>query len=949
MNTNKNYVIFFPEEITNSRYIFKFLFVEKTKNETNYSISPLSKDLVFDDNLFYLYNQFLLFFDEKGIERWKRQIKEVFVNQKPNQSLELFAQKAFDKYLLEHLPKLFKYEDGLSFFHKQKVGTTNNYRNAPCKFKPNIPKIVFKVIYEDFKYSILSSVVIDEIAYNYNEFKRISCLLSINDDYFLLSKMDFRVLEWLDNLDAKYYQLPEREFAEQVLFPLEKTHEVDRNGYFEIEEIESELIPSIFFSEISGSFLMLTPVWNYDGFKVEGQYEPIYKTNKNGISYHIKRDFEKEKEFITKLGGLHPNFAKQKNGYFFLSFDEAKKKQWFLKAYHQFLLDGVELIGMDLLSHFRYAPFPLETEMKIKKTEGNFIFIKLGISVGNEQIALYDIQKILLAEQRTLLLKDNSLVVITDEFIDKYGFFIRHGKIQKDEICIPQWLLLLSDKSNADFPILQKMIKSDWWENWKKWQETEEEVFELPKGINATLRNYQHRGYEWMVLLSKIGAGACLADDMGLGKTLQTICFMAHLINETPGYKSVVVCPASLVFNWEKEFEKFAPHLKVYNFNDSKKNVENILQSEADIVILSYGLLRSKIEFFSKIPWLCAIIDESHNIKNIHSITSKAVCQLRSTHKVALSGTPIMNNTMDLYAQLNFLLPTLFGTREFFKKEYADPIDRGKSVEKAKLLSKITAPFLLRRTKEMVAKDLPEKIEAVLWCEMGEEQMEAYEAVKNKIRDSIFLNIKNEGLNKSKISVLAGMQKLRQVCNAPILVNDDEITNTDSIKLEVLMDEINNNLGGKKVLVFSQFKGMLDLIGDRLRQEKIKFLRFDGDTVLSERRDLIDQFQSEESDINIFIISLKAGNAGITLTAASYVFLIDPWWNSAVEQQAIDRTHRIGQTKNVFAYKMVCKDTIEEKIIALQQKKKAVSASIISVEEGFVKNLSEEDISYLFS
>ncbi|MBK7506114.1 MAG: DEAD/DEAH box helicase [Bacteroidetes bacterium] len=322
---------------------------------------------------------------------------------------------------------------------------------------------------------------------------------------------------------------------------------------------------------------------------------------------------------------------------------------------------------------------------------------------------------------------------------------------------------------------------------------------------------------------------------------------------------------------------------------------------------------------------------------------------MRSTHKVALSGTPIMNNTMDLYAQLNFLLPTLFGTREFFKKEYADPIDRGKSVEKAKLLSKITAPFLLRRTKEMVAKDLPEKIEAVLWCEMGEEQMEAYEAVKNKIRDSIFLNIKNEGLNKSKISVLAGMQKLRQVCNAPFLVNDDEITNTDSIKLEVLMDEINNNLGGKKVLVFSQFKGMLDLIGDRLRQEKIKFLRFDGDTVLSERRDLIDQFQSEESDINIFIISLKAGNAGITLTAASYVFLIDPWWNSAVEQQAIDRTHRIGQTKNVFAYKMVCKDTIEEKIIALQQKKKAVSESIISVEEGFVKNLSEEDISYLFS
>lgn len=949
MNEQKIAVIFFPEEITKNRTIFGLLFIDKIKGETHYSIFDLSKDLILDDRLFYLYNLFLSYFSIKELENWRKKVKEIYANQKPNQPLELFIQKAFDKYLLEHLPKLFKFEFNVSFFHKKKVASTNNYRNAPCKFKRDTIIVSFKVINEDFTFSIQSIIEIENVKYDYKSFKRLSCLLSINDDYFLLSKMDFRVLDWLDNLDAKFFQLPEREFAEQVLFPLEKTHIVDRNGYFEIEEIESELIPSIFFSEISGSFLMLTPVWNYDGFKVEGQFEPIYKTNKNGITYHIKRDFEKEKEFITKLVGLHPNFVKQKNGYFFLSFEEAKKKQWFLKAYHQFLLDGVELIGMDLLSNFRYAPFPLVTEMKIKKTEGNFIFLKLDVSVGNEQIALYDIQKILLAEQRTLFLKDNSLVVITDEFIEKYGFFIRHGKIQKDEICIPQWLLLLSDKSNTDFPILQKMIKSDWWENWKKWQETEEEVYELPKGINATLRNYQHRGYEWMVLLSKIGAGACLADDMGLGKTLQTICFMAHLINETPGYKSVVVCPASLVFNWEKEFEKFAPHLKVYNFNDSKKNVENILQSDVDIVILSYGLLRSKIDFFSKIPWLCAIIDESHNIKNTHSITSKAVAQLRSTHKVALSGTPIMNNTMDLYAQLNFLLPTLFGTKEFFKKEYADPIDRGKSVEKAKLLLKITAPFLLRRTKELVAKDLPEKIEAVLWCEMSEAQMEAYEAVKEKIRDSIFLNIKNEGLNKSKISVLAGMQKLRQVCNAPILVNDDEITNSDSIKLEVLMDEINNNLGGKKVLVFSQFKGMLDLIGDRLRQEKIKFLRFDGDTALSERRDLIDQFQSEESDINIFIISLKAGNAGITLTAASYVFLIDPWWNSAVEQQAIDRTHRIGQTQNVFAYKLVCKDTIEEKIIALQQKKKAVSESIISVEEGFVKNLSEEDISYLFS
>lgn len=949
MRNYKISVIFLPEEILHGNHIFKFLFVEKTKTGIDFQIKLLSKDFILDVALNDFYQQFLCFFDDKGLEKWRRKVKEIFVNQKPNQTFELFIKKAFEKYLSEHFPKIFKFNDEISFFHQQKANNSNKLRNAPCQFKSTVPIVKFAVAFENYLFKIETLILIDDIEYDFTNFKRFSCLLSINDDYFLLSKGDVRVLDWLDDLDSKCYQLPEREFAERVLFPLEKTHHVERNGFFNIENIEADLIPSIYFSEISGSFLMLTPVWNYDGFKVEGQFEPFYKTNKNGVSYNIKRDLDKEKEFLNTLISLHPNFAKQKNGYFFLSFEEAKKKQWFLKIYHQFLSDGVELIGMDLLSNFRYAPFPLLTEMKIIKTEGNFIFLSLSVIVGKEKIALYDIQKVLFADQRTLLLKDNSLVEITDEFLDKFGFFIRHGKIQNEEICIPKWLLVLSDKANSDFPVLQKMIKSDWWENWKKWQESNEQVFQLPKGINAELRNYQHRGFEWMVLLSKIGAGACLADDMGLGKTLQTICFMAYLINENPGYKSVVVCPGSLVFNWEKEFEKFAPHLKVYNFNDSKKNVESILENDADIVVLSYGLIRSKIDFFDKIPWLCIVIDESHNIKNAHSNISKSVNQLRSNYRVALSGTPIMNNTMDLYAQLNFLLPTLFGSKEFFKKEYADPIDRGKSVEKAKLLSKLTAPFLLRRTKELVAKDLPEKTESILWCEMGEAQMEAYQSVKDKIRDSIFLNIKNEGLNKSKIGILAGMQKLRQVCNAPSLIQDEEITNTDSIKLEVLIDEINNNLGGKKVLIFSQFKGMMTLIGDKLRQEKIKYFRFDGDTPLSERKDLIDEFQNEDSDVNLFLISLKAGNAGITLTAASYVFLIDPWWNSAIEQQAIDRTHRIGQTKSVFAYKLVCKGTIEEKIIALQQRKKAVSESIISVEEGFVKNLSEQDISYLFS
>ena len=263
-------------------------------------------------------------------------------------------------------------------------------------------------------------------------------------------------------------------------------------------------------------------------------------------------------------------------------------------------------------------------------------------------------------------------------------------------------------------------------------------------------------------------------------------------------------------------------------------------------------------------------------------------------------------------------------------------------------LHKLTAPFVLRRTKQQVATDLPEKTELTLWCEMNSEQREAYETIKSQIKKSIFLNIKQDGLGKSKLSILQGIIKLRQVCCSPILLKNEEIETTESIKIEVLMEEILNNLSTNKVLVFSQFKGMLYLIADELQKNRISFYHFDGDTAVTERQDLVAKFQEEDNTTNVFLMSLKTGNAGINLTAADYVFLVDPWWNTAVQQQAIDRTHRIGQTKNVFAYKMICKDTIEEKIIQIQAKKQQTSDALIIEDENFVKNLTQEDIAFLF-
>jgi SNF2 family DNA or RNA helicase len=289
----------------------------------------------------------------------------------------------------------------------------------------------------------------------------------------------------------------------------------------------------------------------------------------------------------------------------------------------------------------------------------------------------------------------------------------------------------------------------------------------------------------------------------------------------------------------------------------------------------------------------------------------------------------------------------MFGSQQFFKREYADPIDRDKNEQKAMDLQKLTAPFILRRTKEQVAKDLPPKTEIILWCRMEEAQQQVYEDIKSQVKGELQTTIKEQGLQKSKLQVLQGILKLRQVCNSPVLLKDSEYACTESVKTTELLEEIENNLSNHKALVFSQFTSMLDILAKELRKRNIPFLLLTGATPAKERDRMVQEFNGGESTARVFLLSLKAGNAGLNLTAADYVFLFDPWWNSAVEQQAIDRTHRIGQTKNVFAYKLICKDSIEERIIQLQEQKKNLAGSLISEEDGFVKALTETDIQYL--
>jgi non-specific serine/threonine protein kinase len=285
---------------------------------------------------------------------------------------------------------------------------------------------------------------------------------------------------------------------------------------------------------------------------------------------------------------------------------------------------------------------------------------------------------------------------------------------------------------------------------------------------------------------------------------------------------------------------------------------------------------------------------------------------------------------------------------EYFRQEFAMPIDKFGEQDRKEHLKKILYPFILRRTKEQVARDLPEKLEMILWCEMEDEQRKIYDAYRNDFRDKILGTIQEQGIQKSQLTILQGLMKLRQICDSPAILNEEEKFENHSIKLEELAREITENISNHKALVFSQFLGMLALIRAKLDELGVKYEYFDGSTSAPDREKAIQSFQNDDT-VRVFLISLKAGGVGLNLTAADYVYIVDPWWNPAVEQQAIDRTHRIGQTKNIFAYRMICKDTIEDKILQLQEKKRALAKELITDDSSFVKSLTREDVEYLFS
>lgn len=466
--------------------------------------------------------------------------------------------------------------------------------------------------------------------------------------------------------------------------------------------------------------------------------------------------------------------------------------------------------------------------------------------------------------------------------------------------------------------------------------------------LNGKLRKYQSYGVKWMSYLAKNNLGGCLADDMGLGKTVQVIALLNQMRQENPeefdSKPSIVIVPKSLISNWESEFKRFAPEFDLFVYYGAARNIEEI--SKHQIIITTYAVTRIDIEKLQEIEFNFAILDEIQAIKNTTSQVTKAVMLLNASHRFGLSGTPMENHLGELYSIFRFINPPMFGSVNDFNEKYLNPIQKDGDQQAAKQLSSKLNPFILRRLKKEVAKELPDKTEQILYVELSDEQRKLYESRREYFEKVITKELEGQkgkdGLGNAGFVVLQGLTELRQLASCPESKTDGQI---QSSKWDVLISgltELAEN--GHKCLVFTNFISCIESISQQLEENGIEHLVMTGAT--NNRSEIVKKFKTD-SRYKVFLMTLKTGGVGLNLTEADYVYIIDPWWNTSAEQQAIDRTHRIGQTKNVFCYRMIAKNTIEEKILELQNRKKDLFAQVISSDTQLMKKLTVEDIDYL--
>ena len=732
----------------------------------------------------------------------------------------------------------------------------------------------------------------------------------------------------------------------QFLMPLTKEYHVEFEQAL-ISEVKGGDPDKRVVLQEKGDYLVFQPLFSYKGFETKpgGKDELVIPDGERVMIVH--RDREKENEFIGRLEALHSNFIRPEGAQqLALKGSDVLKNNWFFLFVDAMKDMKVPVYGFEALKNFRFNTAKPQTKIHISSNT-DWFDARVDIVFGEQKVTIADVKKALGNRQQFVPLQDGTLGILPEEWIKKYALLFRVGEGKQNQLRLSKYHMSVIDELYDNRNEEELVVKlEEKYEQLKDFRQIK--VIPVPEHLQHILRPYQEHGFHWLNYLQEIGWGGILADDMGLGKTVQALSYLHYYKHHYGKLNALVVCPTTLMFNWENEIRKFTPGLTYRIHHGGERTREKGMFTDKEIIITTYGTLRSDIKLLVDIPFDYVVLDESQAIKNPSSKVTKAASLLNAKNRLCLSGTPLQNNTFDIFAQMNFLNPGMLGSIEFFRQEFSIPIDKFGEPDRKDHLRKLLFPFILRRTKEQVAKDLPEKTETILYCEMEDEQRNIYEAYRNDFRDKILGTIEQQGIQRSQLTILQGLMKLRQICDSPAILNETERYPNHSIKLEELGREITENISNHKALIFSQFLGMLALIREKLKELEVDYEYFDGSTSAIDREKAIQRFQNDQN-CRVFLISLKAGGVGLNLTAADYVYIVDPWWNPAVEQQAIDRTHRIGQTKNIFAYRMICKDTIEDKILQLQDKKRILAKDLITDDEGFVKSLTREDVEYLFS
>ncbi len=735
------------------------------------------------------------------------------------------------------------------------------------------------------------------------------------------------------------------EFLDRYLLPL--AERLPLNGdLLRWEEIDTAPTPRLYLSESEGT-LRAQVRFAYGEYEAPAEKAPphylIRRQPGTLTLVRIRRRVEEESAYLHDLATTTYGLKKGADAGWFELRKAVHPLDFLLHRIPLLTQRGFEIFGEDQIKTARVNRNRPQISFRISSGI-DWFDLEAVVSFGDLEVPLKEVRRAIRRREKYLKLADGTIGAIPDEWIERYRHLFALGEETDSGVRLSQSHLTLIDQLLADADRAQTDAEFERRrERLRSFERIQTQP--LPRGFRGELRHYQRAAYEWLHFLNEYGFGGCLADDMGTGKTICTLAFLQSLEERHPdGPASLIVMPRSLLFNWEREAATFTPDLRVYVHHDTDRVDDPALFDHYDLVLTTYNTMLRDLQLLRRYRFRYAILDESQAIKNPLAETAKAARLLNAERRLALTGTPVENSALELWSQFAFLNPGLLGNLDYFREEFVTPIEKKQDQETAQFLRTMVYPFILRRTKDQVAPELPPRSERLLETDMEPAQRRLYVKQRDYYRALLLGLIDNEGINNARMKVLEGLLRLRQICNHPKLV--DSGFRGSSGKFELLLETLETLVAeGHKALIFSQFVQMLTLIREALDARSIRYAYLDGQT--RQRQQEVDRFQNDET-LSFFLISLKAGGVGLNLTAADYVIHVDPWWNPAVEMQATDRTHRIGQEKPVFVYKLITRDTVEEKILYLQQRKRDLVEQLITADASMLKSLTRDDVEALF-